>query len=728
MLYCSTSGTYQAWLNGKPLPLPDSPLPSWRAMHQIPVHLPPGQHRLTFLVDAQHSQQPFLMACLDWYTDSGSPDRLVTDASWRMSTVASALERDTEGAAWRPAWAFDGVWAEPWGMPCNTPDDFYRMGPGWQTAENEPLAQIAEFYPGAATLGAAMQILPDGAIQVHPAAPYPLGIPRLDLARPRLEWYRSREAHSLINNAWLDLFEARAPHLTLDAGAETFARLKVTLRSGGPAILAVTTGESLPETNRYARRVTDLVELKDGETFTTSPTGFRYVKVMLLSAGSLPVVLEPVIAQHIRYPVEAAGTFACSDLLLNEIWRLSARTLHLCMQNEIWDGVKRDQLPWMGDLYTEALAAYAIFGDYRLARRSLAVLAEIGPAPDRPIEAQLYPGLQAVWKIPAGDINNIPSYTLWWVIGLSDYLRYSGDLSLIHEYNHELQAVLEHIAAWVSEDGIWQLLGGWDFIDWSPVSTEERAAYCHLLACRAIRLGADMLEQTGAAVEAYRQLSGRMAAATYQRWRKAGPGDFGPSHHTNAQAVCSGIFSADEALALFMRTLQPDPPLTMTYWHRYLDLSAAEKVGQIQWGLQTIRKYWGQAVQMKMTALWEAFDPAWMGEDPHAVSMIGAGYARYGGYETSLCHGWSAGPAIWLHTAVLGIQPTRPGFAAFRFTPNLGDLQWARGDIPTPHGIIHVELQRTPSGPCRAVIRKPSACSLEPDSQTQAGWVISVSD
>ena len=48
------------------------------------------------------------------------------------------------------------------------------------------------------------------------------------------------------------------------------------------------------------------------------------------------------------------------------------------MQNEVWDGIKRDQQPWMGDLYTEALAIYHLFSDYRLAGRRLQILAEIG--------------------------------------------------------------------------------------------------------------------------------------------------------------------------------------------------------------------------------------------------------------------------------------------------------------------------------------------------------------
>jgi hypothetical protein len=140
----------------------------------------------------------------------------------------------------------------------------------------------------------------------------------------------------------------------------------------------------------------------------------------------------------------------------------------------------------------------------------------------------------------------------------------------------------------------------------------------------------------------------------------------------------------------------------MTYWHRFLDLTAALQVGDISWGLQYIHRHWGPALQVGMTTLWEAFDPAWIGDDPLAVSMIGAGYARYGGYETSLCHGWSAGPAVWMISAVLGATPAGPGFSECTFRPNLGDLEWAEGAIPTPQGSIHISL-RHPQG------RKPTA-------------------
>ena len=239
-----------------------------------------------------------------------------------------------------------------------------------------------------------------------------------------------------------------------------FARLRLALRRGGPAILAVTTGESLNEVQRYARRVTDIVELRDGESFTTAPTGFRYAKVMALSCDPVRAAaeLEPVELQEIYYPVERQGQFSCSDALLNQIWALSARTVHRCMQTEVWDGIKRDQLPWMGDLYTEALAIYHLFGDARLFggaaiwRRPPGAAHPGGAGRDRPWQpaparAAALPGLAAIWKSPggshpgtgSGDINGIPTYTHWWVLGLRDYTLYSGDTSLVQDVAQELE-------------------------------------------------------------------------------------------------------------------------------------------------------------------------------------------------------------------------------------------------------------------------------------------------
>ena len=736
-LYVACSGSYRCWLDETEIPVRESHLPSWRAMHCHPLQLQPGPHRLRFSAEgippapggavfkdgvvsgSAPLALPFLMACLDWQ-EAGLPRRAASGADWTMLRDPLSGAQNWSGPDSRPAWAFDGVWSEPWGLPANAPQDFCRLTTGWSQVNKRSLDQLALLAPGAAALGARIQARPDGSLEIQPALPYPISMPDLRQTLPRQEWYRTREAHSLINNTWLDLFEPRCAHAVFDAGGETFARLRVTLRSGGPAILALSTGESFNEVQRYARRVTDIFQLADGESFSTSPTGFRYAKVMALSAGAGPVQLDPLELQEVTYPVECRGQFACSDPGLNAIFDLSVRTLHLCMQNEIWDGIKRDQLPWMGDLYTEALASYLLFGDYRLVGRTLAVLADLGPGPERPLEQRRSPGLYAIWRTASGDINGIPSYTLWYLVGLWDYWQHSGDLELIGQFRAELSAALDHLASWVGDDGLWRLRSGWDFVDWAPLTPAERWMYCHLLAYRALGGGMELLEALGQPVTAYAALRERMAAAARREWLEAG--GFGAAHHANAQAICSGILSPLESSALFQDLLQPDPPLSMTYWHRYLDLTAAQRVDAIPWGLEYIRRHWGRALEVGMSTLWEAFDPAWIGPDPHALSMVGAGYARYGGYETSQCHGWSCGPAIWLLNAVLGITPAEPGFRAFHFRPRLGDLDWAEGALPTPHGDIRVRLERRPGQKPLARLHAPAGLEVRISAADRAEW------
>jgi hypothetical protein len=217
-----------------------------------------------------------------------------------------------------------------------------------------------------------------------------------------------------------------------------------------------------------------------------------------------------------------------------------------------------------------------------------------------------------------------------------------------------------------------------------------------------------------------------MVAAARAAWWRDGNSVLGSTHHLQAMAIRSGVLSRDEAAQLFARGLAGDPPMSMTYWHRYADLDAARIVDQVQWGLSYIRRHWGQAVQVGMTTLWEAFDPAWMGDDPHGVSVIGAEFARYGGYLTSLCHGWSAGPAAWLHETVLGVRPALPGFAAVDFAPALGDLQWAEGTVPTPRGPITVSLRRVEGSRPSALLSLPPGIAARIPDHVGARWDLAV--
>ena len=66
----------------------------------------------------------------------------------------------------------------------------------------------------------------------------------------------------------------------------------------------------------------------------------------------------------------------------------------------------------------------------------------------------------------------------------------------------------------------------------------------------------------------------------------------------------------------------------------------------------------------------------------------------YVGYRHSLCHGWWAGVIPFLVRRVLGIKAEEPGYASVSISPDLGDLEFAEGEIPTPHGILRVSCRR----------------------------------
>ncbi|HET9872736.1 MAG TPA: hypothetical protein VFP89_09100 [Propionibacteriaceae bacterium] len=55
-------------------------------------------------------------------------------------------------------------------------------------------------------------------------------------------------------------------------------------------------------------------------------------------------------------------------------------------------------------------------------------------------------------------------------------------------------------------------------------------------------------------------------------------------------------------------------------------------------------------------------------------------------------HAWSATPTKDLVWYVLGVTPASPGFAAVRVAPRPGPVERLDGTVPTPHGLVHVQV------------------------------------
>ena len=85
----------------------------------------------------------------------------------------------------------------------------------------------------------------------------------------------------------------------------------------------------------------------------------------------------------------------------------------------------------------------------------------------------------------------------------------------------------------------------------------------------------------------------------------------------------------------------------------------------------------------------------------------------YIGYRHSLCHGWSSAPAAFLAERVLGIRLLEPGCRRIGIYPELGGLEWAEGEYPTPYGTVSVKCRKTGDGKISVEYKAPEQIEIE---------------
>jgi alpha-L-rhamnosidase len=121
------------------------------------------------------------------------------------------------------------------------------------------------------------------------------------------------------------------------------------------------------------------------------------------------------------------------------------------------------------------------------------------------------------------------------------------------------------------------------------------------------------------------------------------------------------------------------------YMSRYIspfisstELLARLSIGDTNGALNLMRRTWGQMLAKGPGTVWES------------MHLDGVPKQK----ETSLAHGWAGGPVPALSAYVLGIRPTAPGYRHWIVAPQPGDLRFAQGEAPTPHGPIASRWRR----------------------------------
>ena len=414
-------------------------------------------------------------------------------------------------------------------------------------------------------------------------------------------------------------------------------------------------------------------------------SGFRFVRIDLVEPDSKIEFKE--ISAILNYrEIPYLGTFTCNDERLNKIWLTGAYTVHLNMQDYLWDGAKRDRLVWIGDMHPEVMTINSVFGYNDVVPKSLDLIRNLTPLP--------------------GWMNGISSYSMWWVLIQRDWYNYQGDLEYLKKQQIYLKELLQQLASKIDPDGMESLNGG-RFLDW-PSSDNKEAVHAGLqsLMVMTFEAGKELSVIMGDSA------SSELCSVALGKLRMHIPG-MGGSKQAAALLSLSGLVDQNQANT---EILAKNGVHKMSTFYGYYMLKARAKAGDFQGALDNIREYWGGMLDLGATTFWEDFDIEWMknagriDEFPSPTKIdVHSNYGTYcyKGFRHSFCHGWASGPTAWLSEYVLGVRVVTPGCKVIRIEPHLGDLQWVKGTFPTPFGVIKIRHEKMANGLIKSDIKVP---------------------
>lgn len=494
------------------------------------------------------------------------------------------------------------------------------------------------------------------------------------------------------------------PGILLDFGKELHGGLQLITdqsRGGKPIRVHIRFGESVSEAmsdlSDTAKNATNDHAMRDmiislpwlGKT-EIGNTGFRFVRIDLVDEDA-ELKLKEVNAIFIFRDIPYLGSFKCSDTLLNKIWMTGAYTVHLNMQDYLWDGIKRDRLAWVGDMHPETSTIAAVFGYNDVVPKTMDFARDITPLPSY--------------------MNGMVSYSMWWVFIQRDWYMHNGNLAYLRQQKSYLQQLLKHYMQKIDANNSEELNDGTRFLDW-PSSENKPAIHAGLQSMLVMTLttGAELLDILQDPVTA------KQCRDAVMRLRKNVP-DAGQSKQAAALLSLSGLMPAGKADELISQNGVHD---YSTFFGYYM-LQAKAKAGDYQGGINDIRNFWGPMLALGATTFWEDFNVDWLPNSSRIDELVPEGkkdiHGDYGGYcykgfRHSLAHGWASGPTPWLTEHVLGVSVITPGCKVIRVRPNLGDLSFAEGTFPTPYGIVKIRHVKLKSGKVQTTVNAPAGVKV----------------
>jgi len=316
------------------------------------------------------------------------------------------------------------------------------------------------------------------------------------------------------------------------------------------------------------------------------------------------------------------------------------------------------------------------------------------------------------------------TYSLIWVKMLQDAYMFTGSLELLEYCSKAVQILLNRFDSYLGENGLVEAPPSYMFVDWlfidglsahhPPKALGQTCMNLFLYgAFSAAEKIFDALDRQEDALK-YRSKANALSEAIVQHLYDPERGLFfeglntpTPEHlvytympqnvtkryyrrHANILAAFYGIFDKEASRALLERVYCNDclgevQPYFMHYW---LDAIRRNDLHGTQ--LLPLLNLWKTSVAECQKGLVEGF------------------YKPEPSYHFDHSHAWGGTPLYALPMALSGLEILEPGYKRIRLQPKLLGLQWANVEIPTPYGMIRVNLRSD----CEPVISAPKEIEI----------------
>lgn len=430
---------------------------------------------------------------------------------------------------------------------------------------------------------------------------------------------------------------------------------------------------------------------------------YRYLQMDIKTAGD-PLTVKSIRGIFTAYPLSHDASFECSNPDLKKIWDIGWHTLRLCANETFFDCPYYEQLHYTGDDRVAAMVTLTNSADHRLVKDAILQF----------YYSQQVEGLNQD-RYPSTTPQYIPSYSLDWIHLLHDLWMYRGEEAFIKPLLPASRLILDWFEDRLNKDGVLNNVSwrepGYD----GPMPANWNRPTARLTQEFILVLGAaaelETAFGTGERAKHYQELAAKLKRDVYNAFWSPEKGLLAEtqdkdkfSQHVNVLGVLADVVPKEDQKSVLQRTFTMASDLiregqsqTSYYWMYYLHKAMA-KTGSGDDYVKSL-KPWKDMMNNGLTT-WEEWIP-----------LPGSSESS----SRSDCHAWSSSPNINFLTLLCGIKPASPGFKKVVIEPHLNSLDWVKGSMPHPQGIINVNLQRKGEMGLEAEVTLPEGIS---------GWFI----